>query len=109
MSLWNFALYGTDWLGSKLLDKYNLAFSSPVFSNAATTVMTLPLFFLLPIYIVGRKDAELVAETPGPKNAVEQGWNPSQHLRGRTSVLLVRTGGGSRGNREFRVVAGTAG
>jgi len=71
MSVRNFALYGTDWLGSKMLDKYHLAFSTLVLSNAATTVITVPLVFLLPLYIVTRKDAELVEETPGPKNAVD--------------------------------------
>lgn len=71
MSVRNFALYGTDWIGSKMLDKYHVAFSTLVLSNAATTVITVPLVFLLPLYIVSRKDAELVAETPGPKNAVE--------------------------------------
>jgi hypothetical protein len=71
MSVRNFALYGTDWIGSKLLDKYHLAFSSLVFSNAATTLITVPLVFLLPLYIVSRKDAELAAQAPGPKNALE--------------------------------------
>jgi predicted MFS family arabinose efflux permease len=58
MSVRNFALYGTDWIGSKMLDKYHLAFSTLVFSNAATTLLTVPLVFLLPLYIVSRKDAE---------------------------------------------------
>jgi hypothetical protein len=75
MSVRNFALYGTDWLGSKLLDKYHLAFSTLVFSNAATTLITVPLVFLLPLYIVSRKDAELIDQMhgamPGPKMAVE--------------------------------------
>lgn len=71
MSVRNFALYGTDWIGSKMLDKYHLAFSTLVFSNAATTFLTVPLVFLLPLYIVSRKDAELVEPAPGPKMAVE--------------------------------------
>ncbi len=71
MSVRNFALYGTDWIGSKMLDKYHVAFSTLVFSNAATTLLTVPLVFLLPLYIVSRKDAELIEQAPGPKNALE--------------------------------------
>ena len=71
MSVRNFALYGTDWIGSKLLDTYHLAFSSLVLSNAATTIITVPLVFLLPLYIVRRKDAELVEEAALPRSVVE--------------------------------------
>jgi len=71
MSVRNFALYGTDWIGSKMLDKYHLAFSTLVLSNAATTAITIPLVFLLPLYIVRRKDAELVEEAAIPRAAVE--------------------------------------
>ena len=58
MSVRNLALFGTDWFGSKLLDEYHLAFSSLVFANAATTLLTVPLVFLLPRLMVGSKDAE---------------------------------------------------
>jgi MFS family permease len=74
MSVRNFALYGTDWIGSKMIDTYHLAFSTLVLSNAATTVITIPLVFLLPLYIVRRKDAEvveLVEEAAMPRLAVE--------------------------------------
>jgi MFS family permease len=71
MSVRNFALYGTDWIGSRMLDTYHLPFSTLVLSNAATTVITIPLVFLLPLYIVRRKDAELVEEAAMPKAAVE--------------------------------------
>jgi MFS-type transporter involved in bile tolerance (Atg22 family) len=58
VSVRNFAVYGTDWIGSEMLDKYHLAFSTLVFSNAATTLLAVPLVFLLPLCIVSRKDAE---------------------------------------------------
>jgi MFS family permease len=62
MSVRNFALYGTDWIGSKMLDQYHLAFSTLVLSNAATTAITIPLVLLLPLYIVSRRDAETAME-----------------------------------------------
>lgn len=58
MSVRNLALFGTDWFGSKLLDTYHLAFNSLVMANAATTLIAVPLVFLLPLLIVGHKDAE---------------------------------------------------
>jgi hypothetical protein len=70
MSVRNLALFGTDWFGSKLLDDYHLSFHSLVFTNAATTLITVPLVFLLPRLIVNRKDAEL---EEGPAPALEPG------------------------------------
>jgi hypothetical protein len=64
MSVRNLAIYGTDWFGSTLLDKYHFYFNSLVIANAATTIMTVPLVFLLPRLIVGRKDAEVYNEAP---------------------------------------------
>jgi hypothetical protein len=58
MSVRNFALYGTDWIGSKMMDRYHLAFNTLVLSNAATTAIAIPLVFLLPLYIVRARDAE---------------------------------------------------
>ena len=71
MSVRNLALFGTDWFGSKLLDLYHLSFNPLVFANAATTLITVPLVFLLPRLIVGRRDAELHEEDPAPKTALE--------------------------------------
>lgn len=58
MSVRNLALFGTDWFGSKLIEQYHFTFNSLVVANAATTLVTVPLVFLLPRLIVGRKDAE---------------------------------------------------
>src|SRR5215813_12760484 len=59
VSVRNLALFGTDWFGSNLLDQYHFSFSSLVVANSATTLITVPLVFLLPRLIVSRKDAEI--------------------------------------------------
>ncbi len=71
MSVRNLALFGTDWFGSKLLDQYHLPFNSLVVANSATTLITVPLVFLLPLMIVSHKDAELYEEAPAPRSAME--------------------------------------
>jgi hypothetical protein len=63
VSVRNFALFGSDWFGSKLLDAYHVSFNSLVLANSATTAMTVPLVFLLPMLVVGRRDAERTQET----------------------------------------------
>lgn len=71
MSVRNFALYGTDILGSALMDKHHFTFNSLVLSNAATTAITIPLVLLLPFSLVARKDAQ-APEDPGmPRNALQ--------------------------------------
>jgi hypothetical protein len=71
MSVRNLALFGTDWFGSQLLDKYHFAFNSLVLANSATTLITVPLVFLLPLAIVSRKDAELYEEAGQPRTVTE--------------------------------------
>ena len=61
VSVRNFALFGTDWLGSLMLDKLHLPFNDLVLANAATTAIAVPLVFVLPAVLVGRKDAEVAA------------------------------------------------
>src|SRR5262249_50857940 len=41
------------------IDQYHFSFSSLVVANSATTLITVPLVFLLPRLIVSRKDAEI--------------------------------------------------
>ncbi len=67
MSVRNFALYGTDWLGSAALDKYHLPFDALVAANCATTLLTVPLALLLPGTFVRKKDAALYESAPAPK------------------------------------------
>jgi len=73
MSVRNLALFGTDWFGSKLLDQYHFSFNSLVFANSATTLITVPLVLLLPLAIVGRRDAEvaLIEQAAVPVTALE--------------------------------------
>ena len=71
MSVRNLALFGTDWIGSKLLDQYHFSFNSLVLSNSATTLITIPLIFLLPRLLVSKKDAELYEEAPALRTATQ--------------------------------------
>jgi hypothetical protein len=71
VSVRNLALFGTDWFGSNLLDHYHLSFSSLVIANSATTLIAVPLVFLLPRLIIAHKDAELPEDAPIPKTALE--------------------------------------
>jgi hypothetical protein len=67
VSVRNLALFGTDWFGSHLLDEYHFSFDSLVLANSLTTLIAVPLVFLLPRLLVLRKDAEIYQETPGLK------------------------------------------
>ena len=67
MSVRNLTLFGTDWFGSKLMDQYHLSFGTLVLTNSATTAITVPLVFLLPLLLVGKKDAEPPAEPAAPR------------------------------------------
>ena len=58
VSVRNFALFGTDWLGSLMLDKLHLPFNDLVLANAGTPAIAVPLVFLLPAMLVSRRDAE---------------------------------------------------
>jgi hypothetical protein len=71
VSVRNLALFGTDWFGSKLLDQYHFSFDSLVIANSATTLIAVPLVFLLPRLIVLRKDAEIYEPAPAPKAVME--------------------------------------
>ncbi len=72
VSVRNLALFGTDWFGSHLLDEYHFSFDSLVLANSLTTLIAVPLVFLLPRLLVIRKDAEIYEETSGLKTAMEQ-------------------------------------
>ena len=72
VSVRNLALFGTDWFGSHLLDDYRFSFDSLVLANSLTTLIAVPLVFLLPRFLVIRKDAEIYEETSGLKTAMEQ-------------------------------------
>lgn len=71
MSVRNLALFGTDWIGSKLLESFHLSFNDLVIANGVTTALAIPLVFLLPRVLVWRKDAELYEEAPMPRTAMQ--------------------------------------
>ena len=71
ISVRNFTLFGADWFGSKLLDTYHFSFNSLVVANAVTSLITVPLIFLFPRLMVGRKDAEIYEEAPALKTVME--------------------------------------
>jgi len=56
MSVRNFALFGTDWFGSSLIERFHWSFNSVVLADAATTAIAVPLIFLLPEILVRRRD-----------------------------------------------------
>ena len=59
VSVRNLALFGTDWFGSILMDRYHYEFSTLVIANSATTLVAVPLVFLLRRSMVGHRDAEM--------------------------------------------------
>jgi hypothetical protein len=75
MSVRNLTLFGSDWIGSKMLDTFHLHFSTLVLANAATTFIAIPLVLLLPTIIVMTKDATpakpAAALVPAPAEAVQ--------------------------------------
>jgi hypothetical protein len=71
MSVRNLALFGTDWLGSAMIDKYHVHFDTLVLSNCATTLITVPLVLLLPRLLVQAKDDEPPEEVAVPAAMVQ--------------------------------------
>jgi MFS family permease len=59
ISISNFARFGTDWLGSLMLDRLHLPFADLVLANAATTLIAVPLVLLLPLALVKRREGEI--------------------------------------------------
>jgi MFS family permease len=63
VSVRNLSLFGADALGSKVMDAYNLHFSTMAIANGLVSMIALPLVFLLPAVIVDRKDSPAEAAT----------------------------------------------
>jgi len=59
ISVRNLAVFGTDWLGSAMMDTWKLSFNTLVYANSATTLIVVPLVFLLPAILVATPDAML--------------------------------------------------
>ena len=58
LSMRNLALFGTDVLGSKLVDEYGVKFNQLVFLNAGSTLVVLLLVPFLPRALTAYKDAQ---------------------------------------------------
>jgi hypothetical protein len=56
ISVRNFCLYGSDWIGAAMIDRWHLAFHHLVAINAATTLLAVPLVLLLPKAITMVRD-----------------------------------------------------
>jgi predicted MFS family arabinose efflux permease len=72
MSVRNFALFGSDWFGSKLLEAYHLNFTTLVIANGAISFLAVPLVFLLPALIANQKDAASPAQAPPLAHAIQE-------------------------------------
>ena len=76
MSVRNLTLFGSDWVGSKLLDTYHLHFNTLVIANGVTSFIAVPLVLLLPTLIVMTKDADpskSIGElAPAPARAIQE-------------------------------------
>jgi len=73
MSIRNIALYGSDVMGSALIDKLHITWIKMVIANGLTTAIAIPLIFLLPQVITRRKDGdtEPAAESAAPRTSPE--------------------------------------
>jgi hypothetical protein len=58
MSARNLSLFGTDWVGAKLIERFHWSFDRVVLANALVCAATIPLALLLPAVLVRRRDAE---------------------------------------------------
>lgn len=76
MSVRNFCLFGSDWIGSKLLDSYHLQFNTLVIANSVMSALIVPLVFLLPMVIVNTRDAQAanadVELSTAPTRAIQE-------------------------------------
>jgi predicted MFS family arabinose efflux permease len=66
MSVRNLSLFGSDWVGSKAMDVYHLHLSTMATANALISLIAVPFVFLLPGFIVDRRDSVAEAEELHP-------------------------------------------
>jgi MFS family permease len=71
MSIRNIGLFGSDWAGSAMIDRLHTPINLLILVNSGTTLITLPLVFLLPAVLVWKKDEELYVEPPASKTAIQ--------------------------------------
>ncbi len=73
VSVRNLSLFGADWLGAKAMDAYHIHFSTMAFANGLISLIALPFIFLLPAFIVDRKDSSAEANIIQPEERVLPG------------------------------------
>jgi hypothetical protein len=56
MAVRNFFMWGSDWLGSALIESLHMPFSTLVYINAGTTLRAVPLALVLPKVLVSARD-----------------------------------------------------
>ena len=66
VSVRNLSLFGADWIGSKAMETYHLHFSTMAMANGLISLIAVPLVFLLPGFIVDRRDSRAEAEAIPP-------------------------------------------
>lgn len=71
VSVRNLSLFGADVLGAKAMEAYHIHFSTMAIANGAISLIAVPFIFLLPGWIVDRKDSSAEAEAvPRPAERV---------------------------------------
>jgi len=61
MAVRNFFMWGSDWLGSALIEVLHIHFSTLVYINAATTLLAVPLAVALPRVLLTARDSPIEA------------------------------------------------
>ena len=61
MAVRNFFNWGSDWLGSALIDQFHMHFDTLVYVNVGTTLLAVPLVLMLPKALVSARDAAIGA------------------------------------------------
>jgi len=65
VSVRNLSLFGADWIGAKAMETYHFHFSTMAIANGLISLVAVPFIFLLPGFIVDRKDTQAqAAEIP---------------------------------------------
>ena len=76
MSVRNFCLYGGDWIGAAMIDRWHLPFHQLVAINAATTLLAVPLVLFLPKALTLARDARqsdaTIDMTPPPPHGLHE-------------------------------------
>jgi MFS family permease len=66
VSVRNLSLFGADVLGAKAMDAFHIHFSTMAIANGLISLITVPFIFVLPGFIVDRKDSSAEAEKIPP-------------------------------------------